>query len=59
METTKIITTKIIVERDIRKIELTVPWDADLEEWKEIFKLLLNWATFSEETIENLFKSDD
>jgi hypothetical protein len=38
-----------------RSIELTLNWDADIEDWKEAFKTILTHQTFHPQTIEELF----
>jgi len=46
---------KITVVDDGRTIVLDTPWDSDLGDWEDNFKIILKWLTFSEEQINELF----
>lgn len=51
---------KISVEKnENEKLELTTPWDCDLEDWERVFRTVLKWLTFSEEDINELFGRDE
>ena len=51
--------TKIIVEYDDHKIELTTHWDSDIDDWLNVFKTIMTWLTFLPEQIDAMFRSDD
>ena len=36
-----------------------LPWDAHIDEWKDVFKTILTHQTFSSSTIEDLFTQED
>ena len=38
-----------------KSIELTLNWDADINDWKDTFKTILTYQTFDPQTIEELF----
>lgn len=38
------------------ELQLTLNWDADLEDWKQAFKTILIHQTFCEETVKELFE---
>ena len=46
---------KITVQDNGREMSITLNWDADLEDFKEAFKTILFWKTFTPEQIEYLF----
>ena len=51
---------KITVERDEDdKLELTINWDADLYKWAEVFKIILKWLSFTDDSIDELFKNEE
>jgi hypothetical protein len=37
-------------------LQLTLNWDADLEDWKQAFKTILIHQTFCEDTVKELFE---
>jgi hypothetical protein len=37
-------------------LQLTMNWDADLEDWKQAFKTILIHQTFCEDTVKELFE---
>jgi hypothetical protein len=37
------------------KLELTLPWDADLDNMEEAFRLILKWMTFPEDLADEMF----
>lgn len=39
------------------EINLTVHWDAKIDEWVSVFRLILSWSSFVDESI-NLFIKD-
>jgi len=48
---------KITVQRsDSEKVELTTHCDSNIDDWGEIFKVILKWLTFDEKLIKELFK---
>ena len=50
---------KIIIEKEKDgKLELTTPFDSDIDEWTDIFKTILVWLTFSPETLSDIFKEN-
>ena len=47
---------KIIVQRsEDEKIELTLNWDSNIEDWEYTFKTILKWLGFGDETINGMF----
>jgi len=51
--------TKIIVEYDDKKLELTTHCDSDIDDWINIFKTIMTWLTFVPESIEDMFREDE
>jgi len=51
--------TKIIVEYDDKKLELTTHWDSDIDDWVNVFKTIMTWLTFVPESIEVMFGEDE
>jgi hypothetical protein len=39
------------------ELQLTLNWDADLEDWKQAFKTILIHQTFCEDTVKELFEN--
>lgn len=52
----KIQNTKLKVSNDRGSMELEIPWDADIEDWVNVFKTVLIHQTFSEDTVKELFE---
>ena len=49
-------TTTIHIESSFgSKLTMVVPFDTDITEWENIFKVILMFLTFDEETIEEVF----
>ena len=42
-----------------KSLSLTLPWDSNLEDWKEVFVTILTHQTFSPETIKELFFNEE
>ena len=42
-----------------KSIELTLNWDADINDWIETFKTILTHQTFCPETIKELFEANE
>jgi hypothetical protein len=40
---------------ETKTITLTLPWDADIEDWEDAFKTILTHQTFAPQTISELF----
>jgi hypothetical protein len=40
-------------------LQLTLNWDANLEEWKQAFKTILIHQTFDEDTVKELFEEKE
>jgi len=51
--------TKIIVEYDDKKIELTTYWDSDIDDWVNVFKTIMFWLSFTPESIKVMFGEED
>ena len=51
--------TKIIVEYDDHKIEITTHWDSDIDDWVNVFKTIMTWLTFCPKSIEDMFRRDE
>ena len=51
--------TKIIVEYDDKKLELTTHWDSDIDDWVNVFKTIMTWLTFVPESIEDMFREEE
>ena len=51
----KKITIKVDGHQLNKSIELTLNWDADINDWKDAFKTILTHQTFDPQTIEELF----
>ena len=51
---------KIRVERDYGEyIEMDVHWEADVEEWKEVFKTILIWLTYDPSIFKEIFIEEE
>ena len=46
---------EIKVEYDGRELQLSTYGDSDLDDWKDVFKTILIWATFHEDLIKEMF----
>ncbi len=51
----KKITIKVDGHQLNKSIELTLNWDADINDWKDAFKTILIHQTFDSQSIEELF----
>lgn len=51
----KKITVKVDGFKLNKSIELTLNWDADLNDWRDVFKTILMHQTFDSQSIEELF----
>jgi len=49
--------TKITIESPYYggKLELSFSKDADIDEWHRIFRVILKWIEFTDETVDELF----
>ena len=47
------------VQSGDRKITLEIPSDSDIREMKDVFKVILTFLTFDEETIKDLFPDEE
>lgn len=48
-----------IISPDKSKLSLTIASDSDLYDWVNILKTILQWLTFSEESIKEVFKDEE
>ena len=44
---------------DGEEIILSLPWDANLDDWMEKFKVILLWLTFDEQTIDETLEQEE
>lgn len=42
-----------------QEISIYMPWDADLDDWRTVFKCILLHQTFAEQTISEFFFNED
>lgn len=49
---------KISIKRDKEELNLQVPEDNDLNDWKYIFIAILSWITYDIDSIKNLFDGE-
>lgn len=49
---------KITVENNWKDMTLYIPWDSSLEDYIDVFKLILKHATFWDDTINELFNEE-
>lgn len=40
-------------------LQLTLHWDADIEDWVSAFKTILIYQTFTEDSVKELFESNE
>lgn len=51
--------TYIKVYEENSSMEIEVPWDANIEDWKNIFKTILTYKQFHKDTIHELFYEEE
>jgi len=44
---------------EAKSISLTLPWDSNIEDWKEAFVTILTHQSFAPETIRDLFFNEE
>lgn len=42
-----------------RSLQLTLNWDADIDDWVDAFKTILIHQTFAEDTVKELFQDNE
>jgi hypothetical protein len=45
--------------KDGQEMSCFLPWNANIEEWKDVFKTILTHQTFAPETIKDLFFNEE
>lgn len=48
----------IIENSDGEKLDLTIHWDAGIEEWLRLFRVILYWISFDGDTIKEYLPDD-
>jgi hypothetical protein len=47
-----------VVNSDGKKIAFSLPWNADIYEWVDIFRTILKWLTFLEDNIKEVMPDE-
>lgn len=42
-----------------REISLFLPWDANLEDWRNAFRVILKWQTFHDDSIKEILPDEE
>lgn len=50
---------KVCGPREGQELSMSLPWDANIEDWRDAFKVILTQQTFSPDTINELFYDED
>jgi len=50
---------RIVITNNEGELQMTLPWDANLEDWTHAFKTILFWSTFSPENIDEVFYDEE
>jgi hypothetical protein len=48
-----------VVNSDGEELSLSLHWDSDIGEWMEVFKVILKWLTFHDDTIKEAFPKEE
>lgn len=50
--------TSIKITNDTQSMELTFPWDANIDEWRDVLRTILTFQGFHQNTIDELFNKE-